>query len=378
MESTVVHQPSSDEQRPLLPAPVRRIVLIGTLALLAGFGLARMGERAPSQPYPGMLMARVVPVTADRAGIVEEWLTAEGEPVRIDQPLVAIADGSIETRREQLDADVVRLQAELERALAEAELELDWRIKEINDTIFTARLQSADFLEEQHAHDMEKVALTEVLESETTAFWTQPDTVIDSLVLNKSRAPESRLSTMLRLEAATNSSEVCSAQVELCDEQIESLEDLKDVLPARVRTSVGVDVAEQSLEQAQAERTALEEADARIVTVSPAIGRAGVHCKRVGEYAEVGDRLVDVLDDSQRFILIEVPSHRVAQFTIGRELTVLFSGDQKRSGRVARVAPQAVVRDVDSPAATVVTVHIEQAGRVWPDVPVGTRVDVSL
>lgn len=363
----------------MLPASVWRILLFSVFALTAGIGVVRLAQGTHVETYPGTLTARIVPVTTERAGVISEWLVLEGAAVRIGQPLVAMADPSIDRRRLELEADVTRLQAELERALAQADLELDWRIKEINETIFTARLRSADYLEEQHVHEMEEVALADLLDKDSTALWTQPDTVIDSLVLQESETPDSRLNMVLRLEAATIASEVCTAQVELCDQQVDWLEELKGMLPARVRKSLGVDIAQRNLEDAQAQRADLDEAASRAVTISsPAIGRAGVYCKRVGDYAAVGEPLVEVLDDSRRFVLIEVPSEKVSEFTVGRELTILFSGDLKRTGRVSRVAPQAVPRAADGTGAAVVQVHIEQAGIVWPSVPIGARVEASL
>jgi hypothetical protein len=181
---------------------------------------------------------------------------------------------------------------------------------------------------------------------------------------------------VLQLEAATNATEVCAAQVELCDEQIGWLEELKEALPERVRRSLGVDTIELRLETARDERTNLEDVESLSTITSSAIGRAGVFFKRAGDYVAVGEPIVEVLDDSQRFVVLDVPSERIADFTIGRELALTFPGGVSRSGRVVRVAPQAV-HDQQN-AGAVVRVHVEQAGVVWPSVPIGARVSGSL
>lgn len=363
----------------MLPAPLWRIVLCGCIALGAGIGLARMATRPNGPVYQGTLSARIVPVTVDRAGVVIEWHLAEGDVVASGQTLASIADPSVQRRRDQLAEQIARLEADRDRAIAQAELELDWRLKDVQSGIFAARLQSAEYLEERHRHEVEVAALTDLLNRNATAFWSGADSVTDSLVLKESMAQSTRLNTVLRLEAATNATEVCAAQVVLCDEQIESLEELKESLPERVRASVGVDAADRALEEALAQQQVLTAAESRTKISSPAIGRAGVFLKRVGEYAGVGEPIVEILDDSRRFVVVEVPSDRVAEFTLGRELTVVFPGQLRRTGRVIRIAPQAVVREASGGvAAAVVRVDIEQAGLVWPDVPIGARVDASL
>ena len=370
METTVASR-SPDAQPSALPAPLWRILLFGALALTAGTGLAYLATRSHHETYAGTLTARVVPITADRAGVISQWHVAEGESLLIGQSLASMADPTLTHRRRELDSSITRLQAELDRAIAKADLDLDWRMKDVTQTIFAARLQSAEYLEEKHLHEMEKVALTDLLTHGSTAFVASNDTVVDSLVLKESNAQTSRLNTVLRLEAATNATEVCTAQVELCDEQVEWLEELKETLPERVRKSVGVDMAEQELETAQAERDELEDAVAETTIASPAIGRAGVFFKRVGDYVTVGEPIVEVLDDSQRLIAVDVPSEKVAGFTIGREVSVIFPGDVRRAGRVIRVAPQAVSRGDASGIGSVVRIHIEQAGVIWPTVPIG-------
>jgi multidrug efflux pump subunit AcrA (membrane-fusion protein) len=378
VESTVCSQTRFDEQRPALPAPLWRIVLFGVVALACGGGLAYLAVRAPAQTFPGTLSARIVPITSERAGVISQWHLAEGDAVKLGQPLASMADSSVDRRRQELDAEITRLEWDLDQALAKADLELDWRLKEVHQTIFAARLQSAEYLEQKYLHEMEKVALTDLLTHGTTAFATSPDTVIDSLVLKDSTNRAPRLQTVLRLEAAANAAEVCSAQIELCDEQVSRLEELKETLPERVRRSVGVDSLEQRLNAVRNERKTLANAESLSVIHSAAIGRAGIFFKRPGDHVAVGEPIVEILDDSQRFVVLDVPSQMVSDFTIGREVNVAFPGGLKRQGRVVRVAPQAVSQADVAGAGSIVRIHVEQAGTVWPNVPIGARVDGSL
>src|SRR5690606_19549970 len=177
---------------------------------------------------------------------------------------------------------------------------------------------------------------------------------------------------------ATNATEVCAAQVQLYDEQVSRLEELNEALPQRVRRSAGIDSIEQRLEAARDEREALENVESLSTISSSAIGRVGVFSKRTGDYVAVGEPIVEVLDDSQRFVVLDVSSEKLSGFAVGDELTIIFPGDARRSGRVVRIAPQAVPQGDTSGAGSIVRVHVEQAGKVWPSVPIGARVDASL
>jgi multidrug efflux pump subunit AcrA (membrane-fusion protein) len=368
--------PSPDASTPELPAPPWRILLFGLLAVIAGLAVAFLTQRGPSVSYAGRITARLVPLTAERDGLLTEWLVEEGDAVRIGDPIAALSNSALIDRREQLELELVRLKLDLDRALAQAELELEWRIKDVNAEIFTARLQSAELLEEKYRHEMEKVALSDVLNNNSTALWAPKDSAFDSIVLKDADDPAGRLNTVLRAEAASNSADVCTAQVEMCEEQLALLEELKESLPERVRRSVGVDFIEQQIDELQSKREQLANEQPHVVMTSKVIGQAGVFRHKPGDYVSVGDMIVAIFDDVQRSVVVDVPSAEVDRFKVGKELPLRFPGNVERTGRVVRVAPQAVPSESDK--GTVVRVHLEPAGLLWPQVPIESQVMVCV
>ncbi len=377
---TVIPHDLSNPQKSELPAPPRRIVLCGVLALSAGITLVGVMRARSTTEYTGELQVHRMPIVAGSTGIVAEILTGEGDAVRIGDPLLSITNPDVQTQRTRQQQVVAALTVELEQSLARAELELDWRLKELNQDIFTTQIQSAELLEEKYLHEMEKVALGDLLSSNSLAMWTQEDTVFDSLVLQDHRRDEGRLKTVLRLEAAANAADVCSAQVDLCDQQVQWLDELKQSLPSRVEQSFGVPLAQSRLREAEAELSRLEQAQEQEVIDSPAIGMTGVFHVRPGTYVKAGDLLVEVLDHARQSLTVEVPSGQVDQFPLGREVKLIFPGAERRSGRVIRVAPQTVptTRNARDKSASLIAVELEPAGKVWPTMPVGTEIRVVL
>ena len=361
---------------PDVPTPPWRIVAVGMLALIAGTMLVRFSGGGPSERYRGQITARIIPIIAEQEGLLARQLVEEGDPIRRGHPIVAISNASLIEKREQLEQEIARLRVDLDRAHAQADLDLEWRIKDVNAEIFTARLQSAELLDEKYRHEMEKVALADVLTSNSTALWMPKDSVFDSIVLQDAENQQGRLSTVLRVEAASNSVDVCSAQVEMCEAQVDSLEALRDSLPERVRRSVGVDVVERQLQFTEDELERLWTEEHEVTITSPVIGQAGVFLRQPGDYVRVGDRIVEIFDDVQRFVVVEVPSGDVGRFKVGLEFPLTFPGDVQRTGRVTHVAPQAIA--ADSGDETVVRVQLEPAGLLWPHVPIESRIIVSV
>lgn len=368
--------PQTHAALPDRPASPRRIALSAILALAAGCGAVLLARGGPSITFRGRITARLIPVTAEQDGLLVRWHLAEGDPIRIGDPIVSLANPSLIERRRQLEQRIAELDVALDRALAQAELDLEWRIKDVNAAIFDARLQSAELLEEKYRHEMERVALTDALTSNATALWTPRDTVFDSIVLQDAENQQGRLSTVLRVEAAANSADVCSAQVEMCEEQVATLESLRDSLPERVRRSVGVDIVERQLDAARMELEEISAAEPEITITSSVIGQAGVFFRKPGDYVRTGDRIVEIFDDVQRYIVVDVPSTQIDVFKVGREFPLIFPGNVQRAGRVVRVAPQAVA--AGGTDETVVRIHLEPAGLLWPHLPIESQVLVGV
>ncbi|MCA9073962.1 MAG: hypothetical protein KDA93_02930 [Planctomycetaceae bacterium] len=363
-------------ETPDLPAPLRRIVLVGVLSIASGLGVVRLMMGRTSQSFPGQVTARIVPLTADRAGVLSAWLVEEGAQVRIGDELASISITSLVEEKTQLEQDIARLNVDLERGLAQAELDLEWRLKDINADIFSARLQSAELLEEKYQHEMEQVALSELLKDNSTTLWATNDSVIDAVSVRKPDMRESRLSTVLRVEAANNSAEVCGAQVELCEEQVEALEELKDSLPDRIRKSLGIESIERQLVTAQTRLDQLNDGESELTLTSTVIGQTGVFLREQGDYVSPGDRIVEIFDDVQRYVTADIPSSCVDDYSVGTTVVLSFAGNEQRTGRVVMVAPQAVSRTPGAESS--VRVHVEPSGVLWPSVPIDSQVMVRV
>lgn len=365
-------------QAPAAPHPLRTLAIC-LASLLAGAGVAVWFERHGEVRFAAYLEAHKAPVTAEHPGRVETLSKSEGDRITIGDPLLNLTDSQL-MREIQLQKDeVVRSEIQLNQCLAEADLDLQWRTNDLDDKIIDYQLRSAGYLKEKYDFELQKSMLADMLSSNQTAALPDPDSLIGSLMVEDRLPRVEEMTTALKLETVSNATDVSSAQVEICEQQLKRLEQVKQSLPATVRRKAGVDAAEATLARA---RAMLEQTEARrteLTVTSTAVGKVGVYRVKVGDHVEPGQTIVELLDDARRFLRVEVPSSKISELKVAQSVDITFPGGAKRTGRIQMIAPQAIPTDANSHGAeSLILVRVEQTGELWPDLPVGTRVDVSL
>ncbi|MEW4489554.1 hypothetical protein AB1L42_15840 [Thalassoglobus sp. JC818] len=366
----------SFESCPELPAPPRRIAFFSIVALTLGIGLAYWVERPRGPVCQGTLMARTTYISSPADGKLAELLVEEGASIEMDQPLVRIVDDTLEqavvTKTREIDA----LEFQHRQALAAAELELAWRQRALDSEICEIQLQSATFLKEKYNFEMQQSMLNDILAGQELVMADNDSSFVSSLIVEGATKPSDRMATILEMELASNAAEVSSAQVEICDLRQKQLEQLRHALPAQVRRTEGVDVAEANLKRARAELDQLRAQQESLTVLSPSIGRVGVYQNRVGSRVTEGAPIVELLDDAHRYLLVNVPSTEIVSFPIDQKLLLIFPGNQHRFGKVTLIAPQAQHCSLLNQSA--IQVQVEQVGKMWPNVPIGSQVEVQI
>ena len=80
-------------------------------------------------------------------------------------------------------------------------------------------------------------------------------------------------------------------------------------------------------------------------------------------------------DRERPFVEVDVPSREVIKLQVGQTLRLDFAGVE-RTGRVAFICPQAHNRNGD--ADSWITVRVHPAGKLWPEVAIGSAVAVRM
>lgn len=365
---------------PELPAPPRRIFAFASIALALGTAVAIWTELPTGPQCHAILTARTTYVTAPNEGTIAEWTVNEGERVRIGMPILRLHDGTLERKILQKNSEIAALESQLQQTLASSELELNWRMRTLESEICDIQLRSASFLKEKYNFELQRSMLSDILAGSEFAFTEGNDSLFDSMIVTNKTSSSKRMATVLEMELAANAAEVSAAQVEICEIRQKQLLSLKNSLPQHIRRTQGVDVAEANLERAKSELKQLLTEEAELTIVSPAIGRVGVFQCRKGDHLQRGTPIVELLDDAQRYLVAYVPSQNILDFALETEVELTFPGNEKRTGIVSSVAPQAAPCHISkaSPNDPIIEVQIDQTGHVWPDVPMGSQVQVRV
>lgn len=367
--------PMHDDGLPV-PIPAWRSLLVIALALFAGIGSVALIRARGPQPLPGTVRAVGTLLSAQRAGDVLRWTAAEGSAVDAGTPLLVLSDDERAARIAKLEADIERLAAEVRQLEAQAQVELAWRIKEVETELLDTKLRSATLLQEKLLREVEDLAWHDFVRAPHDV-----ELASVSLPRSGSRSPlgpwdeEERLKSMLRTHAVRTALETFSAQVELCEQRIRDLEKVRNELPDVVRRAHGIEVAAERLRHAESERATLDDEDETRTVTAPAYGVVGRRQVRVGEHVAAGAVLVELFDDARRRVDVDLPTDRVESFPLGTRVAVVFPGEVRRQGRITRLPPQAQSGPVDG-APAVVRAEIEPVGEAWPVVPLGTAVTV--
>lgn len=367
----------SRHSRSGLAAAPLQVLGVTAVSLVCGLVAAAWLADLGGTKLHGYVHPRTTTIVAPRGGVIAQIEIRAGDALNPGSLIAHLADESLETRFQAKRGEIAAIDARLQTARAQAELDLDRHLKDVECDICELQLRAAGFQKEKYDFELRKNMLRDVLASNQWAMFGEADQFMTSY-LESEQSNEDRVFTVLRLEAATNAAEVSTAQIESCEWNKDRLEAMRGRLPDVVRRSAGVDVLAAQLSQAQVELTRIEDAKSELEIKSTAVGKAGLLKITPGLAVAPGVPIVDVLDDIERVIIVNVPSAEIRQFKAGDPVRLQFPGDEDRTGRIASIAPQAIVPDGATGGESYVAVRIEASGELWPEVPAGTRVVVRV
>lgn len=356
-----------------------RVVVFGSAGLLFGMAVVGWFEHQQAASVPAVLQAKTTAVTVGQPCRLMELFVAAGEKVSPGQPLIRLGDERLEAQRAAKARELVELRSELLRAEAAADVELSWRRREIEGEIYETQQQAAKLMQERLHHQVEQLAWEEHLQG--LASWSGRVTdKIRILPLSLSDAPPDpgHLLAVLKEDAAATAAESLSTRLELCEKRLSALNQVSEELNSKVRVSAGVDVAKTRVTRAEEELALLDGRLLELTIASPGFGTVGVLQQQPGDLLQAGDVVLELLDEDQLSLTAMVPSSLVGQLNAGQNVELMFPGTLRRSGRVATLPPQTTGKTASDTEDTQLSLQIQPAGKLWPKLPMGTRVAVML
>jgi multidrug resistance efflux pump len=373
----IVSLPSRHSRSGIAGAPLQVLAVV-ILALGGGLAASHWLVEGRSEKFYGYVYPRTTTIAAPRSGVIATIETRSGDVVEPGALIARLADAQLDRRFEAKQGQIASMEAELMRSQAMAELDLDWRLRDLDSDICELQLLAATYQKERYDFELRKSMLSDSLASNQFAMLGGNDEFMGSLIREQGESSEDRMVTVLRLEAAENAAEVSRAQIEWCAWNKTRLEKLRSRLPDVIKRSAGVDVLTAQLTSAKRELCQIQAEREQLEIKSPAIGRIGVMRITAGSPVNPGGAIVDILDDIEREVVVQAPSEKILLFRVGEKVEVTFAGRETREGQIVRIAPQAQTKNDEVGGESFVEVRIQQVGEIWPEVPAGSRVTVRL
>ncbi|RPI90996.1 MAG: hypothetical protein EHM42_00505 [Planctomycetaceae bacterium] len=368
----------------LMVSPLRMMVFCAA-ALLLGYSAVLGYETLRFEQFDGFLQASSQMATAGREATVERLLVEPGSIVATGAPLATLSDESLTRRLREQRHEVEARDRELARLEAELECRLQQEMLQIDDRIFDTRIKAAELERKARANPMDPQASGSwpTLAGEGLApfrdRFQRPAILYDDGVVRKAlgEVPAKKSPGSPRRDTADSRSRSESFST-FCEERIHELEDRRQELPERIARTLRTEDERARLEFARQELALLESQQAMLTVRAEAPGRVGVFLKRAGERVAPQEPLVQLFDEESPYLLLQIPSRRIADFAPGTELELRFPGGRVGAGRVAEFPPQttAVTGEATVRAETYLNVQVVRVGALWPELPFGSQVAV--
>ena len=385
-----------------LPASALRTVSLLACALLIGFFTIYLFGQRRNQPLTGVLSADITTIRVPAASRLTHIQIKAGEEVFSGQPLLTLEKLEHVAFIAAQEAVVRDLERELKRVEAQAAIELEWRTRDLDRELSNVRQRMAtrelDGTTASRAPDGRQnrptgsVPIRSVSSSHTPPPKPAPRRRSGGIIFFSGatdqsshvpgRTDEPAVRETVRVAERSHSSVVSdSVAVSEPDPVLESLrseqvrlESVRASLPATVNEAAGVTNMKAQYMDARKQLESMMTVSREVNVTSPVYGTVGQVRYREGDDMQAGEVMLRILHTDRRYVTAYLPTRRVYEMRPGQEVELRFPGNEQFQGQVVDIPMEADVTGISGD--TLAAVRIEPIGRLWPNVPVGTQIDV--
>jgi hypothetical protein len=156
--------------------------------------------------------------------------------------------------------------------------------------------------------------------------------------------------------------------------ELTRLEEVRSGLNSKIEDALGVTAAKECCTEFAEQLQSLRSTSAEVSLTSPVYGIVGQVRGRCGDQLQSSDVVLRILHTDRRSVLVHLPTERVHEMSVGKEVELMFPGNQAFRGQVVEVPLMAETSSEDRESRTVF--RIEPIGKIWPSVPIGCQIEV--
>ncbi len=389
-------------QSSTLPASVFRTISLLICALLVGFFTVYLMGNRHNQPLTGILSADITTIRVPVASRLTSVQIKAGEEVFSGQPLLTLEKLEHLAFIENQERLVRELERELKRVEAQAAIELECRTRDLDKELSNVRQRIA-------AAEMNGTTASRNSEDNSNlAKGGVPVRSVSSSNNSKQQAtPRGRAGGIIFFSGASGTStpipqptEIATATetvrtaelprntvvsdsvvtmagnnlVDTLQSERTRLEAVRVALPGMVNEAAGAATIQAHYADAAKQLEAMKNVSREVNVTSPVYGTVGQVRYRKGDDMQAGEIMLRILHTDRRYVTAYLPTRRVYEMQVGQQVDLRFPGDEAFAGQVVDVPMLADL--TGNSGDTLTAVRIEQIGQLWPNVPVGSQIDV--
>jgi HlyD family secretion protein len=360
----------------------KRILILCVASLAAGIAATQWLEHRKMAPFVAVLQSKAATIVSQRPARIQSIKVSIGQRIVPGDALMELSDDLLAAQITEKQRSLAEMEVELDRVKATADVELEWRQRDLNGEIFQTQLKLSAISQERVARQVEQLAWHDRIKAMQNRAGSPVAEVVlpvRSIVSESPLLDDQKLQAMVKEDAAALAAETLANQLVLCEEQLVKLHKLEKDLPAKVRVSSGVELGEARVTRIREELAALKQQQETLTVSSISHGIVGTIHPQSGDLVRAGDPLVEVLDDDRRHLIAYIPSSFATRLHVGTKVELIFPGKQIRTGLVSAIPPHAIPAERGALTSdSQVEVTIEPSGKLWPKLPVGSRVQVKV
>lgn len=385
-------------QSSTLPASALRTISLLIVALLIGFFTVFLLGQHRNQPLTGILSADMTTIRVPAASRLTSVQIKAGEEVFSGQPLLTLEKLEHLAFIESQERLVRDLEREVRRIEAQASIELEWRTRDLDRELSNVRQRVAfselDGRTASRVHDgkpnrsqysgpVRSVSSSNAALSNSVSRGRAGGIIFFSGASGQSSTvpepahvpdiPEPVRTAQIPHNSLVSDSPADSNLQALRAEQ-SRLEAVRTTLPATVNEAAGATTIQAHYAEAARQLESMKSVSREVHVMSPVYGTVGQVRYREGDDMQAGEVMLRILHTDRRYVTAYLPTRRVHEMRPGQVVELRFPGNEEFTGQVVDIP---MVADTTGQTGdTLAGIRIEQVGRLWPNVPVGSQIDV--
>ena len=384
------------ETTPAFPASVSRTMVLLVCALLSGW-LFVSWLNYQNSPMIGVLAAEITSLRVPSDSQLATVHVTAGDKVFTGETLLTLEKSKHLEYIIRQSHRVKQLAEELHKAEAQAVLELEWRSQHLDGELLDVK-RRAQFLQTLGRPNEDQAS--GVTSADDSTFSGQFKTVFvrrDKLPFGQNRVNSlifmNGTSGTMTVDALSTpslsptpfkvpeSNRIIDLQGELLQlegqnikARMQRLEQLRACLPAQVRRATGVELLRSEHSVAQGRLAHMESLSRESAVLCPSYGIVSQVRYQEGDRMPHSEVMLKIMHPDRLYVVVRAPTERIDRLEPGSPLEIVFPGHNKYQGVVANLP---MVTDTQLASGDDMTsFRIESFGRLWPELPIGSRVEV--